>query len=503
MEGNIYRKQLIDQIIDTKARQDALLKSEAAKDLFLFDKYILGVEEGESKVKLAPFHKELCHFVQDNMKKKKLILVPRGHLKSTLVTVGYSLFRIVNDPTIRILIQNATYQTAADFVREIKSQLAYNETLTRIFGNLAEGAEEWSENRITLKTAKTSSKGKESTVTGWGVETTKTGQHYDLIIHDDLVERENIGTQEQIEKVILRYKDSLDLLEPDGQMIVIGTRWMDGDLYSWILDKENNILQSYEVYKKKAFEWEGPIDEALKTGEGIKSFLWPEKFSLKELYDRYREKGPYEFSTQYLNDPVPDTDATFRRDWFQYYESADLAGKLMNVYITVDPAISLKKEADYTGIVVTSIDQYGNIFIREVVRARLTPNQIIYELFRAAERWHPVRIGIEDVAYQKALMYSIREEANKRGRFLPIQEVTPGTRTKDQRIKALQPLYAAGKVFHNRAMANLQYLEDELIRFPRGQHDDTIDALSYSLALYNKPREKKEYFQNRYLYKHY
>ena len=494
---NKYKREAINQIVENQALQDKILKEN--KSLYVFNKYVLKATDGEGKVDLAPFHKELCNFVQDNIHKKKLILVPRSHLKSTLITFGYSLFRIVQDPSIRILIQNATYQTAADFVRSIKRHLEGNEDLIRIFGSLAENPEEWSENRLTLRSSKSGSQGKEPTVTGWGIETSKTGQHYDLIIHDDLVERENIGTREQIEKTILRYKDSLDLLEPNGQMIVIGTRWTDGDLYSWILDKDNRISQSYDMFRRKAFEWDGDIESALRDGN-VNSILWPEKFNLKALATLYREKGPYEFSCQYLNDPVPDSDATFKREWFHYYDPADLSGKLFNTYVTVDPAISLEKEADFTAIVTTSIDQYGNIYIREAIRAKLTPKQIIEELFRVHERWHPQKIGIEDVAYQKTLAYSLREEAARRGRYLPVEEVSPGVRSKDQRIRGLQPLYAAGKVFHSKVMANLTYLEDELIRFPRGQHDDVIDALSYSLALYNKPREKKGYLSNRYLY---
>ena len=497
---NVYKTQIIERLKEERDTRDQILKEKASKDLYIFNKHILKAEEGTEKVALAPFHKELCHFVQDNMHKKKLILVPRGHLKSTLITVGYSVFRLIQDPTVRILIQNAGYQTAADFVRAIKRHLQFNEDLIRIFGALAEDPEEWSENRITLKTAKSSEKGKEPNITGWGVETTKTGQHYDLIIHDDLVERENIGTREQIEKVILRYKDSLDLLDPGGQMLVIGTRWTDGDLYSWIMDPENHVISSYEVMIRKALEWEGDLATALKSGEGIKSNLWPEKFDNKELWTRYREKGPYEFSTQYLNDPVTPEDATFKREWFGYYEPTDAIGKLFHTYITVDPAISMERDADFTAMVVTSIDQYGNIYIREVIRAKLTPRQIIDQLFRLAEQWHPNRIGVEDVAYQKALAYSIREEAAKRGRYLPIQEVRPGGRTKDQRIQALQPLYAAGKVFHWKQMLNNNYFEDELLRFPRATHDDIIDALSYSLALFAKPREKREYFAGRYLY---
>src|SRR3990167_9458088 len=195
---NKYKQEAIKQIVENQTLQDKILKEN--KSLYVFNKYVLKATAGDGKVDLAPFHKELCNFVQDNIHKKKLILVPRSHLKSTLITVGYSLFRIVQDPTIRILIQNATYQTAADFVRSIKRHLEGNEDLIRIFGSMADNPEEWSENRLTLRTAKAGSQGKEPTVTGWGIETSKTGQHYDLIIHDDLVERENIGTREQIEK---------------------------------------------------------------------------------------------------------------------------------------------------------------------------------------------------------------------------------------------------------------------------------------------------------------
>jgi len=70
----------IAQIEQEKALQDSLLKEKAAKDLFIFNKYILKAEDGPDKVSLSNFHKELCHFVTDNISKKKLILVPRGHL---------------------------------------------------------------------------------------------------------------------------------------------------------------------------------------------------------------------------------------------------------------------------------------------------------------------------------------------------------------------------------------------------------------------------------------
>src|SRR3990172_12020194 len=54
-------------------------------------------------------HRDVCDFVQNNVGKKKLlILLPRGTFKSSIVTVGYTLWRIVNNPNDRVLIANAT-----------------------------------------------------------------------------------------------------------------------------------------------------------------------------------------------------------------------------------------------------------------------------------------------------------------------------------------------------------------------------------------------------------
>jgi hypothetical protein len=61
----------------------AMLKEKAGKNLYLFNKYVLGAEKGdENFVPLGAFHKTLCNFVQDRPDKKKLILIPRSHLKT-------------------------------------------------------------------------------------------------------------------------------------------------------------------------------------------------------------------------------------------------------------------------------------------------------------------------------------------------------------------------------------------------------------------------------------
>ena len=480
---------MAQQMLSQRLADDKLLASEGKKDLYIFNKYILDIEKG--KKKLAPFHKDLCHFVQDGRDKKKLILIPRGHLKSSLITIGYTTFRIINDPNIRALILSATWQTAVDFVSEIKRNLAQNPNVHRLFGDLSQGATEWSADRITIQRTDHNIKG--PTVWGAGIESNLIGSHPDLIILDDPHNRDNSQTGEQIKKVIDRYKDCLDLLEPGGQLIVIGTRWSVEDLYGWILEPENKVIQSYDILVLKAFE--GNIE----TGDEFVS-IWPEKFTLKELQTRLREEGWWQFSSQYQNNPIPEEDAKFRREWFKYYDPTDIRGKTLTKIMTIDPAISLEKTADYTAFMVVGVDEFSNIFVLDIWRGRVQPFQLINKLFELAELWHPNHIGIETVAYQKALAYNIKEEQNKRKRWLPISEIQPHERSKDQRIQGLQPLYYNKKIFHYKDNPMNYYFEQELVSFPRSKNDDMIDAFSYSLDFIHPPRKHTAYYKPKYLY---
>ena len=195
-------------------------------NLFAFNQDILKVEDGGEgsgkRVKLKPFHKELCEFVETNVNRKKLILMPRGHLKTTVITVGYSLQRIARDPKVRILIANATGTMAEAMLSQIKKHLQYNETFKYYFGDLSTNASTWRDNMVTLPTGDGSYQSKEATVTAYGLGGSLVSQHYDVIIIDDPHNRENINTKDQIDKVKQSYSDILDLLEPGGQLIIIG-----------------------------------------------------------------------------------------------------------------------------------------------------------------------------------------------------------------------------------------------------------------------------------------
>lgn len=165
----------------------------------------------------------------------------------------------------------------------------------------------------------------------------------------------------------------------------------------------------------------------------------------------------------------------------------------MNRYIMIDPAISEKTGADYTAMVVVGMDEFSKVYVLEIVHEQLTPIQIIDRLYLLDDKWKPKSIGIEVVAYQKALQYFIAEEGRKRNSLLPIValDTDPGIR-KEKRIEGLQPYYARGDIYHPTYGNHINILETQLLRFPHGGHDDIIDALAYFPQLAFPPRVKNE-----------
>lgn len=492
-------KKMREQIVAQEELFLVMLKEKATKSLFGFNRYILKAEAGDSNfVPLAPFHKVLCNFIQDRLDKRKLVLIPRSHLKTKLISVGYSTMKICNNPKIRVLIYSATWKMATDIHTNIQKNLQSCERVLQIYGDLTINATEWSQDRTRLFP----NDKREPTVTAAGIDNNLVGGHYDLIILDDVVNRDNIGTMEQIQKVITRYRDCLDLLEPHGELIVVGTRWHDSDLYGWIMDPSNEAMDNYLTLESighpeimRAFEGDIYSDEGFKP-------LWEGKFTRKDFLAKLKEEGWGHFSSQYLNDPVPEADAIFKRTWFKYYTSDDIRGKLLNKFLLIDPALSLKKDADYTAMLVIGVDEWNNIFVLDIVRSRLSPNDLINEVFRLRDKWKLVDVGIEDIAFQRVIGYSLREDVRFKKDPFHITELKPNERSKDQRIKGLQPLYENGKVFHDKSVPGTVYLEDELVRFPRTKNDDTIDALAYAPDVMFPSRQVRgrKHSRHRYLY---
>ena len=174
---------------------------------------------------LLPFHErilEFCHQLYVH-RTEGLLLAPRGFGKSSLATVCFALWLMLQDRNIRILIVSSTATKAESFVREIKTHLQGNAVLHALFGNLVDDSC-WRQTEISVQGRVRPSK--EATLTARGWSGAVVGLHVDVHLIDDLVNEDNARTKGQRDKLKDWVYMSLDpTLEPHGCRLITGTRY--------------------------------------------------------------------------------------------------------------------------------------------------------------------------------------------------------------------------------------------------------------------------------------
>lgn len=199
--------------------------------------------------------------------------------------------------------------------------------------------------------------------------------------------------------------------------------------------------------------------------------------------------GSYLFANQYQNEVIPEDEQTFKKAWIRYHRFDENFETFNNV-VFIDPAIGESKTNDYTAVVVVSVTPDKRWYVRHCSRHRINPTQMIDLMFRVHAQWKPVRIGIEDVAFQRSLIHFAVEESRRRGIALPIHGQKRGPdKTKQMRILGLVPRFEWGSLFLENGLHDL---EMELAQFPRGSHDDCLDALASieDIVVYPQPTRK-------------
>ena len=176
--------------------------------------------------------------------RRKLICIPRGTFKSSIVSVAYPIWRLMNNPNLRILLDSELYTNSKNFLREITQHLESDRFNTR-FGNWK--SETWNQSEIIVKPRNKIIK--EASITAGGIGTTKVGQHFDLIIGDDYNSPQNSQTADGRRAVVDHYQYNRSILEVNGEYCIVGTRYSEDDIIGHIIrnelkfDNEQKLMQ--------------------------------------------------------------------------------------------------------------------------------------------------------------------------------------------------------------------------------------------------------------------
>ena len=232
-------------------------------------------------------------------------------------------------------------------------------------------------------------------------------------------------------------------------------------------------------------DWDVSYRSAIK-GDG--SLLFPERLTEDFLRKARIMMGPYLFANQYMNQVIPDGMQTFKKHWKRFWHT--LPPLLLN-FAYIDPAISEADTADFTGIVVISVDKDQNWYVRHAKRYRMNPTELINTIFKIEEQYKTTMIGIENVAFQRAIVHFAHEEMKRRNKMIAVTGVNLGTdRTKEMRILSLVPRFENGTILLTQGLEDLLR---ELDEFPRGAHDDVLDALASLESIVTYPVERKTF----------
>ena len=440
------------------------------------------------------FHKELWELC---CSPHPLVAVaaPRGHAKSTAVSLSYVLAAALFRNRTFILLVSDTEGQAKEFLGDIKKELQVNEALIELFGvkkfvrdtetDIIVMMEDGYQFRIVAK-------GSEQKVRGlkWN------HLRPDLIVCDDIENDEIVMNQDRREKFrnwVL--KALLPSRAPHGIVRIVGTILHLDSFLARICPEDGGKFTQRQGLKLvstnprtmfKSVVYAAHLGGNPNEIESEADILWPARFDKEFFLDKYNtavELGtPEAYAQEYLNRPLDDSYTLFRRSDFVAIpaeEKDQISRKLkpLQYYCGVDLAISEKERADWSVFHVVGIDSDGYIYHINTIRERFDGREIVDTLTRLQERYELQWIAIEQDKIGKALGPFIRENALRTGVFPTIIPITPSA-DKPTRIRSIQARMRMQTVKFDKEADYYSALEMEFLQFPRGRHDDQVDAYS-------------------------
>lgn len=439
---------------------------------------------------IPSFHEEMWDLC---CSKHKYIAIaaPRGHAKSTAITLSYTLASVLfRQRKFVVLVSDSEYQ-AAMFLGQIKQTLQENEDVINLFHikrnekGIVEFIKE-TETDIIVETTdghkfRIIAKGSEQKLRGllWN------GQRPDLFVLDDMESDEQVMNKERRDKFRRWFYGALvPALSENGIIRYVGTILHQDSMLENLMPKENgfytvkNPLKTYQT--KYAGLWRSIKFRA--HNDDFSEILWPDRWNadqLKELRADYIARGlPEQYSQEYLNIPIDESTAYFKRNDFQP-ETPDDKKKVLNYYISGDFAISEKERADYTVFAIGGMDENGVLHIRNIIRDRMDGEQIVETMIGLQKVYQPIAFGIEETQITKAIGPYLNRAMIESNTFINIVPMKPHKTDKLTRAQSIRARMRAGGVKFDKSADWYSVLEDECMSFPRARHDDQVDALSY------------------------
>jgi predicted phage terminase large subunit-like protein len=457
----------------------------------------------------------------------KLLKYPRGHYKSTLLA-AYVMRRVWKNPNIRILWGTNVRGLSQAFVRELRSYFEDADLQATVFnlrphrkGNLipelnlamrrilketdTEALDSkviW--NREALQMVRTI-RCKEPTIMATSVESSATGNHYDISICDDIVDFKNSKTATKIESVKRWAADLASLVDPHetkiqvgvmpdgrkvydyvgGQNIVSGTHYNPNDYYAFLSENLSDLQYTAldrNIYRNLRNNSDGYL---------MSTFTEADETRLRKQLSEM----PGVFEAQYLNmvnNPILQVLSSKRIQWVTSNELLSNCKKegvsfrdtysepdFVQLSFAVDPASSVGAKSDYSAIVVAGVSRNGKLVIADYAVGHYNETQLLNNLHKLILKWKLRRGWFESLSFQEIYRTNAIRYLKLKGVDCAVLGYKP-TGNKLERIQLqLRPWFTNDAVLASDHLRGDTVLWNMFDFFGRGgSKDDAPDALA-------------------------
>jgi predicted phage terminase large subunit-like protein len=245
----------------------------------------------------------------------------------------------------------------------------------------------------------------------------------------------------------------------------------------------NDTLRMYSTAERA---WKSVLFRA--HSPDFKHLLWAEMYPaerLRAIRQDFAEQGMLDvYGQEYLNDPIDQTTAYFRKSDFLPMKPEHFELR-KTYYAAGDLAITQNKRSAYTAMPVGGMDSSGRLFISDMRRGRFDSLEISDEIFSVHKRWNIDIFRLESENIEKAIGPFLYKEMRRTGEYINIDAKSP-TKDKEQRAQTLRAMMRAGMVYFDKEAEWYPDLEEEMLHFPKWPTVDQVDAMAWLGMLVNE-----------------
>lgn len=393
--------------------------------------------------------------------------------KSQMISIYYPAWYLGRNPDHKVIVASHTADLAVVMARKVRNLMQTAE-YQKIFPKTqiaadAKAAGQWN-----------TTAGGEYFAIGVGGALAGRGAH--LIIADDPHSEQDLKSSNftSLDATYEWFTAGLRTrLMPEGKICVLHTRWHQRDLIGRLIKDSsmNEDGDKYEIFEFPAILNEGTPEE---------KSIWPEQWSLEALQKTRASMHHimWQWYAQYQQNPTASEAAIIKRDWIKWWKEEKPPEEIEFIVQSYDTALTTKERSDFSVCQTWGVwkDRNGvdNVILLNCVRDKYEFPELKVMALEQAEEWEPDSVIVEAKASGQPLI----DEMRRSGIF--VQDFSPGKgQDKIARLNAVADMFASGQVwFPETSWAST--VVEEILAFPAGEHDDTVDACTLALMRVRK-----------------